>query len=97
MSTQPRSATTSVTLYSTTAHLVHPLDGAHHAVALLLTEDRRSLVHRYLLVGVHPDREVVGERLGLPQGVGVAEVDHVVAAVGPRSDGDPGLERRKSS
>ena len=54
-------------------------------------------MHRYLLVGVHPDSEVVGERLGLPQRVGVAKVDHVVAAVGPRSDGGSGLEKRKSS
>ena len=52
-------------------------------------------MRRDLLVGVHADREVVGERLGLPQGIGVAEVHHVVAAVGPRSDRDSGLEEEK--
>ena len=51
-----------------------------------LTEHGRALVRGDLVVGVHPDRQVVGERLGLPQRVGVAEVDHVVAPVGPRPD-----------
>ncbi len=52
-----------------------------------LVEHGRPLVLLYLLVRVNADQEVVAHGLGLPQGVGMAEVDHVVAAVAP----DPGL------
>ena len=38
-----------------------------------------------LLVRVDPHDEVVTHGLGLAEGVGVAEVDHVVAAVAPNA------------
>ena len=49
-------------------------------------EDRRPLVLLDLCVGVNSDDEVVAHQLGLSKGVGVADVDHVVAPVAPNSD-----------
>ena len=43
----------------------------------------RPLVHCNLFVCVDPDHEVVAHGLGLPQGVGVTEMNHVVATVAP--------------
>ena len=54
-----------------------------------LVEDGRALVLGDLLVGVDADHEVGAHLLGLAERVGVAEVDHVVAAVAP----DAGLLR----
>jgi len=37
-------------------------------------------------VSVDPDDQVVAHQLGLAEGVGVAEVDHVVASIAPNAD-----------
>lgn len=64
---------------STKHHLVHPLDALHHLDALLLGEDRRSLVLGDLLVGVDANNYFIAKSFGLSQGVGVSEVHHIVA------------------
>lgn len=42
--------------------VTHPFDRAHHLIAFLFVEDRRSLVQGDLGIGVHADDKVITER-----------------------------------
>ena len=68
-------------------HLVHPLARAHRGESLLVVHDGRALVLEYLVVTVHAYYQYVGQRLGLADGVVVAGVHDVEAAVDVRANG----------
>jgi len=64
---------------STEHHLIHPFDALDHLDALLLGEDRWSLVLGDLLVGVNAHNYLIAKSLGLSQRIGMSEVYHIIA------------------
>jgi len=66
---------------STEHHLVHPFDALDHLDALLLGEDRWSLVLGDLLICVNSHNYFIAKCFGLSQGVGMSKVNHIIAVL----------------
>lgn len=49
-------------------------------IPFLFGEDRGALVFGDLLVVVNPNYQVVSHCLGLPKRIGMAKMDHIIAA-----------------
>lgn len=62
-------------------HLVDPFDALNGNAALLFCHDGRALVGTDLVLRTNTDDENISQGSGLPEGVGVAEMHGVEAAV----------------
>ena len=70
-------------------HLVHPSEALHHRATLVLVQHGGTLAPTNLVVGDEADDELIAARLGLAQGVGVAEVREIKTSIHVYANGPP--------